>query len=132
MLFAACLCLTRRFVSTPPQVRAFEGWPGTRGVFRVGGAGGELVTLKVISARLGTRDDDAAAAAAAAAGADPRAVVLAGGALRVVCDDGSVLLLTSVQPPGGRAMPAAAYAAGLRGRALTRESPDALTTPPAA
>ncbi len=108
-------------------MRAFEGWPGTRALFRIGDAasGGELITLKVMSARLGSADDIAAAAASASSPQDKRVVTLVGGALRCVCDDGSVLLLTSVQPPGGRAMAASAYAAGLRGRALTREDPPA-------
>ncbi len=99
-------------------IRAFEGWPGTRAVFRVADSA-EPITLKIITARLEAPDasDDAQAAA------DKRVVRLVNGALRVICDDGSVLGVTAVQPPGGRAMAAAAYAAGLRGRALTREEP---------
>lgn len=98
-------------------MRAFEGWPGTRAAFRVGSADGEVVLLKVLRARL---------EAPPAPGDDaqpPAEVRLAAGALRVICDDGSVLGITEVQPPGGRAMPAAAYAAGLRGRALLRDPP---------
>jgi methionyl-tRNA formyltransferase len=96
------------------QVRAFEGWPGTRGSFRVG-ADGEAVLLKVLRARLEPPSPDDAAS--------PDQVRLVAGALRVVCDDGSVLAVTEVQPPGGRAMAASAYAAGLRGRPLLRDPP---------
>ena len=96
------------------QVRAFEGWPGTRGAFRVG-ADGESVLLKVLRARAEPPAPEDAAS--------PATVRLAAGALRVVCDDGSVLAVTELQPPGGRAMAAAAYAAGLRGRPLLRDPP---------
>ena len=97
-------------------MRAFEGWPGTRGAFRVNGADAEPVTLKILSAALGEP---------AAPGEDRSLVRLAAGALRVLCDDGSCLAVTSLQPPGGRAMAAAAYAAGLRGRPLLRDPPPA-------
>ena len=96
------------------QVRAFEGWPGTKASFRVG-ADGEAVLLKVLRARAEPPTPEDAAA--------PGGVRLAAGALRCVCDDGSVLAIQELQPPGGRAMAAAAYAAGLRGRPLLRNPP---------
>ena len=79
------------------------------------GADGEAILLKVLRARLEPPTPDDAAI--------PAQVRLVAGALRVVCDDGSVLAVTEVQPPGGRAMAASAYAAGLRGRPLLRDPP---------
>jgi methionyl-tRNA formyltransferase len=49
-------------------------------------------------------------------GEDAPGVVTRGGRLLLICADHSVLELRVVQPPGKRAMDAAAYVRGLAGR----------------
>ena len=102
------------------KVRAFGGWPGARIRLRVGG---EPLLLKVHAACVVSPSSDEQRPLAPSV--HPSEVVLAAGALRVTCADGSVLGLTTVQPPSGVAMPAAAWAAGLRGRAVTLDKEDA-------
>jgi len=100
------------------RVRAFEGWPGTRCVLCVDGE--EPQTVKVLSARVGApaRVEDSGVDSQL----DVTLVRVVNDALRVTCQDGSVLELTRLQKEGGKPLAAAAFAAGLRGRALRREA----------
>lgn len=114
------------------RVRAFEGWPGVRAPLLIcggGGGGGGLAAdapaqpllLKVHAARaMGPAE---AARALGRGGAEPAAggggAAVVGGELVCACgaegDEGGALAISRVQPPGGVAMTAAAWALGLRG-----------------
>jgi methionyl-tRNA formyltransferase len=88
------------------KVRAFFGWPGTRGRFR---NGADELELKIVRTRL----VDASPLRIA-----PFSCQFHGGKLLVGCGDGSLLELAEIQAPGKRAMAARDFWNGLREKHL--------------
>lgn len=82
------------------KVRAFAGWPGARGRFRVAGEESEL---KIVTTRLGADTQPTKSEC-----------TLRGEALVVVCEDGSCLEVLALQPPGKRVLGAKDFWNGLR------------------
>jgi len=96
------------------KVRAFAGWPGTRGAFRLvaGDGSEEEVELKIVETRVGTEplDPDHSAARVQLKKKPAR--------LLVACGGGGVLEVRQLQPPTKKAMDPQSYFNGLRGRRL--------------
>ncbi len=89
------------------KVRAFSGWPGTRGRFTVAG---EETELKIVTTRVGTGERLPARGEC----------TLQGDALIVVCEDGTTLEVVELQPPGKRVLSARDFWNGLRVKDLRR------------
>ncbi|KAJ8545913.1 hypothetical protein K7X08_018496 [Anisodus acutangulus] len=97
------------------KVRAFAGWPGTRARLNViDPSSGEssIIELKIISTRIygGIRRQDIEA----------NDVLYTKGSLVIPCGGGTALEVLEVQLPGKRAVNAAAFWNGLRGRMLKK------------